>query len=70
MPGQQPKAGQLAEGVAVMNQELKSPDEKAKTDTSEAATDGTASQQQSERGSKHLSRPSYGSAAAFLGFRY
>ena len=69
LPRQQVKAGQLAEGVAVMRQELKTPDEKAKTDSSEAVTDRRPLEQQSQTGKEQISVPSYGSAAAFLGFR-
>ena len=52
-----------------MSQELKTPDEKAKTDTSEAAADAKPEEQQGKIGKEHVSGPSYGSAAAFLGFR-
>ena len=68
-PRQQVKAGQLAEGVAVMSQELKTPDEKAKTDTSEAVAAARPLEKQSQPSKEHSFVPSYSSAAAFLGFR-
>ena len=65
---QPPKKDQFAEGVTILNQELKTPKQKTETDSREVvdqqSTSATAKQ------SPETSTQTYGSAAAFLGFRY
>lgn len=60
----------MAEGFAVLNQELKSPEEKTEADTRGLVEQDQTAATGVNGATKEASQPAFGSAAAFLGFRY
>lgn len=66
---ERPGASQLAEGVAVLNQELKTPEQKTRANTGQMMEEDHNSDSSVRQDKDGPAKPAYSSAAAFLGFR-